>query len=160
MLIVALFLGFCGIGLFCWLIFSLAIYALPIFVGLWAGIAAFRSGAGALGALVIGVVTGAVTLGAGQIAFALVTSVPLRAAIAGLFAIPAAIVGYHAVLALSQFGIASLFWRDCFALVGAVAVGCTAFARMTVLSEHHRPGTDEAAPDRREPVLTAAPRKI
>lgn len=46
MLALGLILSFFGISLMCWLIFTLAIYALPFFVGLTAGMAAFRSGAG------------------------------------------------------------------------------------------------------------------
>jgi hypothetical protein len=68
-----------------------------------------RRGAGVLGALLVGIVVGALTLGLGQIAFALVKPIPLRAAIAAAFAVPAAIAGYHAVLGLSQIGVPSLF---------------------------------------------------
>lgn len=159
MLILGLLLGICAIGLFCWLIFNLAIYALPIFVGLMTGIAAYHGGSGSLGAVLIGIAVGAVTLGAGQIAFALVTSVPLRVAIAATFAIPAAIVGYHAVLELSQLGMSTLFWRECLAWIGAMAVGGTAWARLGVLVEPHPVQADAVAAERPHPVLTAAPRQ-
>ncbi len=43
-------LNVAGIGLFCRLIFTLAVYALPFFVAVSAGMMAFHSGAGALGA--------------------------------------------------------------------------------------------------------------
>ena len=82
MLAIGLILGIFGIGLFCWLIFNLAVYALPFFVGLTAGMAAFHSGAGVLGAFLVGLVVGALTLGIGQTAFALVKPIPLRATIA------------------------------------------------------------------------------
>ena len=45
MLVIELILSMFGIGLFCWLIFTLAVYALPFFVGLTAGMAAFHDGA-------------------------------------------------------------------------------------------------------------------
>jgi hypothetical protein len=61
MLVIGLMLSVFGIGLFCWLVFTLAAYALPFFVGLTAGMAAFHSGAG-VGALVVGVIAGALTL--------------------------------------------------------------------------------------------------
>jgi len=159
MLVLGLVLGICGIGLFCWLIFNLAVYALPIFIGLSAAIAAYHGGAGALGAVLIGIAVGAVTLGAGQIAFALVTSMPLRAAIAAGFAIPAAVVGYHAVLDLSQLDSPALFWRECFAWIGALAVGGTAWTRLTVLAEPRPVQPDALATDRPQPVLTAARRQ-
>jgi hypothetical protein len=159
MLVIGLILSIFGIGLFCWLIFTLAVYALPFFVGLTAGMAAFHDGAGVLGALLIGVVVGALTLGIGQIAFALVKPIPLRAAIAAAFAIPAAIAGYHAVLGLSQIGVPSLFWRETFAWIGAIVIGCTAWVRMTVLAEPLplRPGA--ASADESQPALTAATRE-
>jgi hypothetical protein len=49
MLALGLVLNTVGIGLFCWLIFTLAVYALPFFVAINAGIWAFHSGAGVLG---------------------------------------------------------------------------------------------------------------
>jgi hypothetical protein len=105
MLVIGLILNVFGIGLFCWLIFTLAVYALPFFIALTASMGAFHSGAG-----VLGVVTGNVTLAIGQIAFAIVRLPVLRAVIAAAFAVPAAIAGYHAVLGLSQIGVPSLVW--------------------------------------------------
>jgi hypothetical protein len=159
MLALGLILGFFGIGLFCWLIFTLAAYALPFFVGLTAGMAALHSDAGMLGALLIGIVIGALTLGVGQVAFALVKPVLLRAAIAMAFAIPAAIAGHHAVLGLSQIGVPSLFWREAFAWVGALVIGCTSWARMTVLAEPLPLRSVGATAVEPQPVLTAATRE-
>jgi hypothetical protein len=62
MLVIGLILSMFGVGLFCWLIFTLAVYALPFFVGLTAGSAAFHGGAGVVGALLVGIVAGALTL--------------------------------------------------------------------------------------------------
>jgi hypothetical protein len=134
MLVIGLILSMFGIGLFCWLIFTLAAYALPFFIGLTAGMAAFHSGAGVLGALLIGIVTGAITLAVGRIAFAVVRPSVLRAVIAAAFAIPAAIAGYHAVLGLSQIGVPSLVWREVFAatLSRARLRSSLAFARCRV----------------------------
>lgn len=83
----------------------------------------------------------------------------LRAAIAALFAVPAAIAGYHAVLGLSQIGVPSLFWRELFAWIGAILIGSTAWAQMTVFAEPLplRPGG--AAQNPPQPVLTAATRE-
>ena len=159
MLVIGLILSMFGIGLFCWLIFTLAVYALPFFIGLTAGMAAFHSGAGVLGALLVGIVTGAVTLAIGQIAFAIVRPPVLRAVIAAAFAIPAAIAGYHAVLGLSQIGVPSLLWREVFAWIGALFIGGTAWARMTAFAEPLplRPGG--APQNNSQPVLTGATRQ-
>ena len=99
MIVIGLILSVFGVGFLCWLLFTLAVYPLPLFAGMTAGLAAYHSGAG-LGALVVGFAASAVTLVAGQAAFAAVKSPVLRVVIAILFAAPAAIAGYHATLAL------------------------------------------------------------
>ncbi|MGB5083279.1 MAG: hypothetical protein WBO09_01455 [Methylocystis silviterrae] len=159
MLVIGLILSVFGIGLFCWLIFTLAVYALPFFVGLTAGMAAFHGGAGVIGALLVGVVAGALTLGVGQIAFSAVRPLPLRAGIAAAFAIPAAIAGYHAVLGLSQIGVPSLIWCEVFAWIGAIFIGGSAWARITIFAEPLplRPGG--APQNEPQPLLTAATRE-
>ena len=159
MLVIGLILSMFGIGLFGWLIFTLAVYALPFSVGLTAGSAAFHGGAGVVGALLVGIVAGALTLAIGQIAFAVVRPLILRAPIAAAFAVPAAIAGYHAVLGLSQIGVPSLVWREVFAWIGAIFIGGTAWTRMTALAEPLplRPGG--AARNEPQPALAAATRK-
>ena len=52
-----------GIGSICWLLFTLAVFALPFFAGLTIGIWAFHTGAGVLGGIAVGLVAGGVTLG-------------------------------------------------------------------------------------------------
>ena len=131
-------------------------YALPFFVALSAGMLAFHQGAGVFGALLIGIVSGALTLAVGQLAVAISRSLTLRVVIAAAFAVPAAIAGYHVVFGLSQIGVPSLAWREVFACLGAVCIGGTAWTRLTVFAETRpssRPGRSENAP---QPVLTAA----
>ena len=71
MLALGLLLNTVGIGLFCWLIFTLAVHTLPFFVAINAGILAFHSGAGVLGALIVAVAAGGMSLAIAQIAFAM-----------------------------------------------------------------------------------------
>jgi hypothetical protein len=130
MLIIGIILSVFGIGFFCWLLFTLAVYALPFFAGLSAGLAAFHSGSGVIGALIVCVFAGGATLVIGQIAFATIRIPLIRAAIGLLYAIPAAIAGYHATLGLAQIGVPSVVWREVFAVIGAVLIGGTAWARM------------------------------
>ena len=54
MIVIGLIVSAFGIGFLCWLLFTLAVYALPLFAGMTAGLAAYHSGAGVLGALVVG----------------------------------------------------------------------------------------------------------
>ena len=158
MLALGLVLNTVGIGLFCWLIFALAVYALPFFVAVSVGITAFHGGAGVVGALLIGIAAGALTLAVGQTAFAIGRSPILRIAIAAVFAVPAAIAGYHVVLAMSQIGVPSLAWREVFACLGAVFVGGTAWTRLAVFSEPRplEPGRVERSSP--QAVFTAAAR--
>lgn len=150
MIVISLILGAFGILCFCWLLFTLAIYALPFFVGLTAGLAAFHGGAGVLGALAVGAAAGIATLIAGQLAFAATRSIIIRATVALLFAVPAAIAGYHATLGLADIGVPSLGWRVAFSIIGATIVGCMAWARMTLfaysLRTDRRPSASSAKP--------------
>jgi hypothetical protein len=135
MLALGLVLNTVGFGLFCWLIFALAVYALPFSVALSIGIVAFHGGAGVVGALLVGIAAGVLTLVLGQLAFAIGQSPILRVAIAAAFAVPAGIAGYHVVLAMSQIGMPSPAWRQILACLGAVFVGGTAWTRLAVFAE-------------------------
>ncbi|MET4312742.1 hypothetical protein [Bradyrhizobium sp. RT4b] len=156
MLALGLVLNTLGIGLFCWAIFALAVYALPFFVALSVGMLAFRDGAGVFGALLIGIASGALTLAAGQVAVAASRSLTMRVAIATAFAVPAAIAGYHVVFALSQIGMPSLAWREAFAWGGAVCIGGTAWTRLTVFVETRPLELGGLVENMPQPVLTAA----
>jgi hypothetical protein len=134
MLAIGIVLSLFGIGSLCWLVFTLAVYALPFFAGMSAGLAAYHSGAGVIGALVVGVAAGAVTLIAGQFIFATFTSPLLRGLIALLFAAPATVAGYHATLALARLGVPAEGWREVFAVIGAIAVGATAIVRIAAMA--------------------------
>jgi hypothetical protein len=135
MIVIGILLGVFGIGFFCWLLFALAVYALPFFVSVTAGLAAFHGGAGVIGAIFIGALAGIATLAAGQIAFAASRSLFIRAAIALLFAAPAAIAGYHATLGLARIGVPSEAWSHAFAIMGAILVGGTAWGRITLMAD-------------------------
>jgi hypothetical protein len=135
MLALGLLLNIAGLGAFCWLIFTLAVYALPFFVALNVGILAFHSGAGIFGTPLVAVAAGGVTLAIAQIALATTRSLILRAVIAGVFALPATFAGYHASLAMAHIGVPSLAWQEIFACLGAVSIGGTAWMRLTIFTE-------------------------
>jgi hypothetical protein len=110
--------------------FSLAVYALPFFAAIAGGLFAYHTGAGPIGGAAIAMAAGAATLVAGQFAFAHSRSTILRTMIAVAFALPAAVAGYHLALGLSAMGMPSDTWRHVFAIIGAVVVGSTAWARL------------------------------
>jgi MFS family permease len=130
MIIVGLALGLFGVGFLCWLLFTLAVYATPFFVGITTALAAFNHGAGVSGALIVGLAASVVTLIASRAAFALAKSPTVRGVIALVFSTPAAVARFYATLGLAQIGVPSEIWRDLFAVVGAILVGCTAFIRL------------------------------
>jgi hypothetical protein len=134
MLIIGIILAFIALAYLCWLLFALAIYALPFFAGLTVGLAAYHSGSGPIGAITVGVVTGAVTLLLGQITFAKVRSPFIRTAVALFFAAPAALAGYHATLGLAYVAIPGEEWRDAIAVVGSIIAAVTAWARIPLLA--------------------------
>jgi hypothetical protein len=159
MFALGLLLNTVGIGLFSWLIFTLAVYALPVFVAINAGIRAFHSGAGVLGTPLVAIAAGGMTLAIAQIAFAMTRSLILRAIIAALFALPATFAGYHVVLAMAQIGGPSLVWREVFACLGAFFIGGTAWTRLAVFRETRPIEPGRAVGDRPPPVLVAATRE-
>ena len=156
MLVLGLLLNIAGIGLFCWLIFTLAVFALPFFVGLNVFMMALHSGAGIFGAAIAGIATSGVTLAIGQTAFAITRSVIIRAIIAALFAVPATLAGYQVVFVMSQFSVPSLIWREIFACLGAVFIGGTAWTRLTIFTETRPLDSGRAVGSDPQPVLTAA----
>ena len=119
-----------GIGLLIALMFNMAIFALPLFAGVTAGRFAFDTGAGWLGALLVGLVAAALTLGVAQLVLAVTRSTAIRLTIAVLFAAPAAVAGYHVVLGLSRIGGAHGLWQPVFASIGALLVAGAALTRL------------------------------
>jgi len=134
MIIIGLVLSALGVGFFCWLLFALAVYALPFFAGLTAGLAAFHGGSGVIGAFIVGVLAGEATLAVGRIAFSRVRTPLARVAIALVYAAPAAVAGYQATLGLAHIGVPSEGWRQTIAVIGGVFIGSTAMARMSLFA--------------------------
>ncbi|TBR29669.1 MAG: hypothetical protein EPO10_06745 [Reyranella sp.] len=132
MLGVGIVLSIFGLGFFCWLLFTLAVYALPFLAGLTAGLAALQSGAGVIGGLVVGFLAGGATLALGQMAFATARKPLIRIIIGLLYAVPATVAGYQVSFALAGIGMSSSGWQTAFAVIGAVLSGCTAFSRMAL----------------------------
>ena len=135
MIIVGILLNVVGLGVTCWALFTLAIHAFPFFVGLTAGINSFQVGMGPFGAIVVGFVAGGFTLVVGQYASSVARSPAIRLVIGLLFALPAARAGYDATLALAHIGVPADWWREVFAIFGAITVGCTAWVRVSMLTE-------------------------
>ncbi len=88
-------LSIAAIGFFCWLLFTIAVFALPFFAGVSAASWAYHTGAGWLGAILVGIVAAALTLGFGQVLLAVVRPLWGKLAIATVFVAPAVIAVYR-----------------------------------------------------------------
>lgn len=130
MLALGIVLNIIGLGFFCWVLFTLAIYALPFFVGMTVSLYALQSGTGPLGAIGFGIVAAAFVLVIGQTIFSLVRAPIQRIAVALMFAVPAALAGYYATFGFSGLTMTSDPWRQVFALIGAIVIGATAWTRL------------------------------
>ena len=54
MIFIGILLSMATIAFFCWLLFTLAVFALPLFAGITAGTWAYGTGAGWPGAILVG----------------------------------------------------------------------------------------------------------
>jgi hypothetical protein len=123
-----------AIGFFCWLLFTLAIFALPFFAGVTAGMWAYDTGAGWLGASLVGALATGLMFGIGQLLLVFVRPLWARIAIALAFVAPAALAGYHATHGIVKHTIPSEGWQFAFSVIGAIAVGVTALIRMAAMA--------------------------
>jgi hypothetical protein len=123
-----------AIGMLCWFLFALAVFALPAFVGVNAGIWAQQSGAGIIGAIVIGAGAAGATFGVGQCLLAVLRPMWLKLLVALAFVVPAAVAGFHATHGIVKHTMPSETWQLVFSVIGAIAVGITAFVRVTSMA--------------------------
>jgi hypothetical protein len=159
MIIIGIILSFVALAYLCWLLFALAVYALPFFAGVTVGLVTYHSGSGPIGATIVGVIASGVALVAGQIAFTTLRSPLIRAAIALVFAMPAAVAGYHAALGLAHIGIPAEGWRQAVAIVGAIVVATTAWARLALFAPHDA-GQGIATSVTSSVSLTSVPKEV
>jgi hypothetical protein len=132
MAIIGLVLSIFGLGAICWLLFSLAVYALPFCVGMTVAFAALHGGSGVVIAFGAGALAAGIALVSGRIAFAAARPPFVRAVVGLLFAVPAALAGYYLSYGLAGISMTDEGWRAAFALVGAALV--TAFSRMALVA--------------------------
>lgn len=130
MIILGILVCVVAISFLCWLLFTLAVFALPFFVGVNAGMWAMNSGAGWLGAILVGALAAGFTFGAGQLLLGTVRPLWAKLAIALIFVAPAAVAGYHATHGIAKHLMPSGGWQIAFSIIGAVAVGIAAFFRI------------------------------
>jgi len=130
MLVLNIVLLLVTIGFLCWLVFTLAVYALPLIAGVKVGLWAYETGIGPVGGFLVGAAAAVSVAIVGQLLFAFARPLWVRVIVAGLFAGPAAVAGYAATLGIARLAIPSETWQMAVAIIGALAVGITALFRM------------------------------
>ncbi|KUM25206.1 hypothetical protein AU467_04290 [Mesorhizobium loti] len=131
------------IGMLCMLTFTLATYALPALLGFEVAHLAFHSGAGFLGAVLIGIGVGMLVFGLAFLLLGIVRSPMLQIAVALVYTAPAVVAGYAFVYGITREYLPSDIWRQLFCIVGGLFVGFSALLRLMAAA-----GPDPA----REPV--------
>jgi glucan phosphoethanolaminetransferase (alkaline phosphatase superfamily) len=134
MIILAILATLAGITALCWLLFNLAVFVLPLFAGVTVGAWAHETGAGIPGAVIVGAVAAALTFSLFQ--FLLLVARPAWIKLVAIlaFVAPAAVAGYHATFGIVKLTMPSDTWQLVFSVVGAAAVGVTAFMRLTLMT--------------------------
>ncbi|BAI99147.1 MULTISPECIES: hypothetical protein [Sphingomonadales] len=145
MIILAILASLAAIGVLCWLLFTLAVFALPAFVGATVGAWAHGTGAGLPGAILAGLVAAAVTLAVGQLAILFVRPLWLKLIVAIAFVAPAAIAGFHATHGIVKHLMPSDAWQITFSVIGAIAVGVTALVRVAGMATAPAPSGQSLA---------------
>ncbi|MFC0687680.1 hypothetical protein [Novosphingobium clariflavum] len=116
-----------------WLLFRLAVYALPVATGISLAFWIRDHDYGYLAAILGGFAAGVAVLVVGQLLFTVIRSPIVRLAIALLFAIPAGIAGYHAVQGVIGFAIDPGMMLSTLSWIGGVTIAVTAWIRLASL---------------------------
>lgn len=112
----------------CVLAYTLAVYALPFMLGVTAAQFAYHTGAGFIGAGLVGFVA---AFGVLALLFDTLRSPILRLIVALVFAASAAVAGYALVHGATKEAMPSEVWRQIFCIVGGAFVGISALLRLT-----------------------------
>lgn len=134
MIIIGILVSLAGIVALCWLLFNLAVFALPLFAGICIGLWANSTGAGGLGGVIVGTLAAAATFGLFQLVLLVVQPAWLKLLVLLIFVAPAVVAGYHATLGIVKLTMPSETWQVVFAVAGAIAVGITAYLRLTMMA--------------------------
>jgi len=115
----------------CVLAYALAVYALPFMLGVTAAQFAYHTGAGFIGAGLVGFVAAVAAFGVLALLFDTLRSPVLRLIVALVFAAPAAVAGYALVHGVTKEAVPSEIWRQIFCIIGGAFVFVSALMRLT-----------------------------
>lgn len=128
------------------LLFRLASYALPVYAGIGCAFLLLRHDFGHLAAIIGGLTAGIATLLLGQCLIAFIRCPLLRAGIALLFAIPAAIAGFQAAHALASLATDNSTLLAVFGSIAALATSISAWRSVTMTGPDARVTPNFPAP--------------
>lgn len=114
-----------------WLLFNLAVHALPVGAGISIAFWMRDHDHGHLAAMLGGLATGIAILLIGQFLFAVIRAPILRLVLALMFAIPAGIAGYHAVQGVMQLALDPGTLLSVLSWTGAIVIAFAAWSRLT-----------------------------
>ncbi len=124
-----------GLGVLCWIVFNLAVHALPFAIGLASGLYLYEAGQGVFLSITAGLFIGGFVAAIGEITFERIRSAPLKLTIGLMYTVPAGIAGFHAAKGFAEFGSAGVVNVTILSWLGALVVGGTAWARVSGWSE-------------------------
>ena len=107
-MIIAILGSITAIAALCWLLFTLAIYALPALGGVAAGMWAYQTGAGLPGSVLVGLVGAGLVFGLAQFLILFARPMWVKLAVALAFVAPAAVAGFHATQAAAAPSVSSI----------------------------------------------------
>ena len=116
-----------AVYLACALLFRLSVNALPLFVAFAAASVTYRADHGIVAAIVSAMLSAIATIAIAQIAHGAVKSDSSRAVIGLVFALPAALAGYHAVHGIAAATMPTSIWQIAVSLIGASVIAATSW---------------------------------
>ncbi len=128
-MLIGLALVIVAVFLCCALLFRLSVHALPLLVAFAAASATYRADHGLIAALAAAALAGIATIALAQIALGLARSNHARAAIGLIFALPAALAGYHAVHGIAATTMPASIWQIAVSLLGAGVIATVSWTQ-------------------------------
>lgn len=134
-MIVVIVLAVLLIATMVFFVYRLATYALPAMLGFTVARFADATGAGWVGAGIVGLIAGMLSFSCLAVLFATARTTTVRAVVALIFVAPAVAVGYLLAYGLTEGAVPSVIWRQTLCLAVGAFVGSSAFARLACASD-------------------------
>jgi hypothetical protein len=128
-MLIGLTLVIVAIYMCCALLIRFSVHALPLFVAFAAASATYRAGNGVAASFAAAALAAVATIVIAQIALGLARSDLARAAIGLIFALPAALAGYHAIHGIAVATMPASAWQIAVSLLGAGVIATASWTQ-------------------------------